>query len=525
MIYYFCHIHSKMSGKIKIAGSTGKAGSKEISLYSPVTRASFDDTCGTTGVDKFSPSGSNKCSMTYIGGTVSTGYEKCFQAIDCAMNSNMRVLGYDTHKSEIATFVQQMIPHHQNAVNMAKILMKSVSAADITAAMDEDGLTDILWAIINEQNFQVHQFRNYLGGSAEKTVSDTLSKGLACDTTLADTPTIPGTGYSNAAGRAVTGCTPSATNICMTLDPFAGESGYYYFAGHTGASPTIEVNIGDTIVFDQSDSSNWYHPVGFAYEPDGAHGSTWGGAELPEVEGKGELQYYIDGKAPACADAGDTGLDCYEPEFFFPRGDWSAKKYTAKLTITQAVADASNGGVIYYFCHIHSKMSGKIKIAGSTGKAGSKEKALYLPSKISPEDNTCGTYNVGVYGHGQPKACAERFLCGKLDTTFEACLQAVDCAMYKEMKAEVTADGADKIAYFMQQMIPHHQNAVNMAKIVMKTSTAEKITAAMDEDGLTDILWNMCVSRYRPGDLWFIVSPCTLALNPNCCSFPSFTLT
>jgi hypothetical protein len=251
VIYYFCHIHSKMSGKIKIAGSTGKAGSKEISLYSPVTRASFDDTCGTTGVDKFSPSGSNKCSMTYIGGTVSTGYEKCFQAIDCAMNSNMRVLGYDTHKSEIATFVQQMIPHHQNAVNMAKILMKSVSAADITAAMDEDGLTDILWAIINEQNFQVHQFRNYLGGSAEKTVSDTLSKGLACDTTLADTPTIPGTGYSNAAGRAVTGCTPSATNICMTLDPFAGESGYYYFAGHTGASPTIEVNIGDTIVFDQ----------------------------------------------------------------------------------------------------------------------------------------------------------------------------------------------------------------------------------------------------------------------------------
>jgi hypothetical protein len=147
--------------------------------------------------------------------------------------------------------------------------------------------------------------------------------------------------------------------------------------------------------------------------------------------------------------------------------------------------------VIYYFCHIHSKMSGKIKIAGSTGKAGSKEKALYLPSKISPEDNTCGTYNVGVYGHGQPKACAERFLCGKLDTTFEACLQAVDCAMYKEMKAEVTADGADKIAYFMQQMIPHHQNAVNMAKIVMKTSTAEKITAAMDEDGLTDILWNI----------------------------------
>ena len=46
----------------------------------------------------------------------------------------------------------------------------------------------------------------------------------------------------------------------------------------------------------------------------GAHGSTWGGAELPEVEGAGELLYKIDGAATSCPDAGATGLDCYEPE-------------------------------------------------------------------------------------------------------------------------------------------------------------------------------------------------------------------
>ena len=79
-------------------------------------------------------------------------------------------------------------------------------------------------------------------------------------------------------------------------------------------SPTLQVKIGETLFFDQRDPSNWFHPLGFAYEPDGAHGSTWGGAELPEVEGAGELQYYIDGVVPTCADAGDTGLDCYEPE-------------------------------------------------------------------------------------------------------------------------------------------------------------------------------------------------------------------
>jgi len=281
----------------------------------------------------------------------------------------------------------------------------------------------------------------------------------------------------------------------MTLDPYASETGLYRFAGYDGASPTIEVSIGDTITFDQSDSSNWYHPVGFAYEPDGAHGSTWGGAELPEVEGAGELQYYIDGKKPTCADAGDTGLDCYEPEFFFPRSEWSTKKYVAKLTITEAVAAASHGGVIYYFCHIHSKMSGKIVIKGSTGKAGSSEKVLYKPPKISPQDVTCGTSNVGVYTGGQSKQCSERFLCGDLDTDFEKCMQGVDCAMNKEMSGETTlksSSNEDKIVLFMQQMIPHHQNAVNMAKILLKQApNHDAIKSAMDEEGLVDILWSI----------------------------------
>jgi uncharacterized protein (DUF305 family)/plastocyanin len=413
------------------------------------------------------------------------------------MQYNMK--SYIATTDPVVTFCHQMIPHHQNAVNMAKVLMKSVSAADISAAMDEDGLTDILWGIINVQNFQIHQFRNYLGGSDDYkaakddtgTALSATSLGTHCDSTLAVPAVIPGTGYRQVSGSHVAGCSPSSTTICVSLNPFAGESGYYEFAGYVGSSPTITVSVGDSITFDQSDSSNWYHPIGFAYEPDGAHGSTWGGDELPEVEGKGELQYYIDGQKPKCADAGDTGLDCYEPEFFFPRGEWAAKKYSATLTITQAVADASHGGVLYYFCHIHSKMSGKIVISGSAGGAGTSEKSLYLPSVISPEDNTCGTFGVGVYGGGQPKACSERFLCGDIDTTFEKCLQAIDCSMNKEMKSEVTGDGTDKISYFMQQMIPHHQNAVNMAKLVLKQVPAGEISAAMDEDGLTDILWNI----------------------------------
>jgi hypothetical protein len=91
-------------------------------------------------------------------------------------------------------------------------------------------------------------------------------------------------------GSASAACTPSATNLCMKLNVFASETGYYEFEGKSGSSPDLTVEIDTTYTFDQSDASNWYHPVGFAYEPDGAHGATWGGAELPEIEGQDQLQ-------------------------------------------------------------------------------------------------------------------------------------------------------------------------------------------------------------------------------------------
>ena len=190
-------------------------------------------------------------------------------------------------------------------------------------------------------------------------------------------------------------------------------------------------------------------------------------------------------------------LPADEPEFFYPRGDWSAKKYTVALTVTQAVADASNGGVLYYFCHIHSKMSGKIQLLNADGSkyTNSKpEKSLYDAPTIDVVDHTCGTTGMGKYAGGGSDVCSERFLCGALDSTFEKCLQAVDCSMNKEMNAEAQADPADAaglIAHFMQQMIPHHENAVNMAKTLLKLEAPAAITAAMDEDALTGILWNI----------------------------------
>lgn len=50
-------------------------------------------------------------------------------------------------------------------------------------------------------------------------------------------------------------CTPATATgtqtVCVTFDPYAGETGYYNFDGTGVASPEITVKIGDVITFDQ----------------------------------------------------------------------------------------------------------------------------------------------------------------------------------------------------------------------------------------------------------------------------------
>ena len=437
VIYYFCHIHSKMSGKLIIKNADGSNATQangsplnqtaELSLYSVPSPDAFDTVCGTTGASAYADGGQKECASRFLPGTLDTDFEKCMQAIDCQMNKEMRVVGFDTHQSHIVTFMQQMIPHHANAVNMAKIILK---LAPSEAAAVED-FEDILWSMVNVQNFQIHTMRNYLashtayGGTMHGGVPlIATSVGEHCDSALDVAVDIAPVSQNPAPTASVAGCVPSSTNLCMKVNLFMGETGYYEFAGYTGPSPDIEVRIGQTYTFDQTDPSNWYHAVGFAYFPDGAHGETWGGDERDEVEGLGELLYKINGAATTCPDAGDTGLDCYEPEFFYPRGDWMAKNYTAELTITQAMADRSHGGVIYYFCHIHSKMSGKLIIKNADGTSvtqangaalsNPQELTLYSPADMSGVDLACGTYAVETSAGGMLKL-------GSMFLQFETC--------------------------------------------------------------------------------------------------------
>ena len=68
-------------------------------------------------------------------------------------------------------------------------------------------------------------------------------------------------------------CVPSATTFCFSHDIYSSDTGYYRVHGHVGqgGAPDLEVQVGQTYTFDQSEETNWFHSIGFAYYPDGAH--------------------------------------------------------------------------------------------------------------------------------------------------------------------------------------------------------------------------------------------------------------
>merc|ERR1711865_1200643 len=85
-------------------------------------------------------------------------FNTCLKAVDCAMEYDMRVTAHST--SVTTTFMHQMIPHHVNAVNMAKLLMKDGSASG------DDEVMYLLQAIVNTQNAQIHFMRDWLDGES-----------------------------------------------------------------------------------------------------------------------------------------------------------------------------------------------------------------------------------------------------------------------------------------------------------------------------------------------------------------------
>jgi hypothetical protein len=291
--------------------------------------------------------------------------------------------------------------------------------------------------------------------------------------------------------------------------------------------PVISMKRGVKYIFDQSDASNWYHPLGMAYFPDGAHagvdelepGITQTTGDTCAAGNTCQAPRYFkdnvfagttyDNTAATPVGGDDFGLDNYEPEFFIPKGDWLATKYKVELTIT----DTAYVTDMFYFCHIHAGMSGIIKIADATTGAvvSTKTAATTLPADYykcpSTYDKSCGSYGIDAFQESKGACGTEHFVCvNNAEAThasgsFGDCLSSMDCAMDYNMKT--TLDSNDVVS-FMWQMIPHHENAVNMAKLLMKqnalTLTRRKLRGEgrrLDDDGgcadcaIDDMLWDI----------------------------------
>ena len=124
----------------------------------------FDKKCGTYGTGDYQES-SGKCDGPFIcteGDETDEmkAFGECLYAMDCAMEVGMQSIL--NNENPIVTFIHQMIPHHANAVNMAKALLKTNTLDD---SVEEDAdMLKIVMEIINVQNFQINQMQGYLAG-------------------------------------------------------------------------------------------------------------------------------------------------------------------------------------------------------------------------------------------------------------------------------------------------------------------------------------------------------------------------
>jgi hypothetical protein len=280
--------------------------------------------------------------------------------------------------------------------------------------------------------------------------------------------------------------------------------GEFVVAGCTDTSPVLVMTPGVQYTFVQSDATSWFHPLGFAYYPDGAH---LGAPELeypnpadcalpefgcdPAVATQAPL-YGIDGAYTAFdGNWAANGLELYEPAFqVLDQAAWAAVAYTVKLTIPVG----SKTQTLFYFCHIHAGMSGQITVAHPAGTTGLNAlvtpfaPTTYYAGRIAAAEvvnSQCGTS--GVMDDWATAMCPSMdFLCGDDGGVINNCLASIDCTMHAQMRVSARAD--DPVATFMDLMIPHHVNAVNMAKIMLKLGSSAPSFDADVEALMRDII-------------------------------------
>jgi len=206
------------------------------------------------------------------------------------------------------------------------------------------------------------------------------------------------------------------------VDLYAGELGYYVFeeCGLDVLNPTIAMELGETYTFVQKDRSNYYHPIGFAYSPYGDEdlklevepGTSRGTGECVDNLTCDAPMYHLNDEylghysnnplltGNTTVNEEDFGLDVYEPLFFRNPHEWTQ---FGTFNIKMVFNDPTIQSDMFYFCHIHEFMGGRIKVT----KNGTVLNELDAPTMgfsydydtelLSDFDKECGTYALGEF--------------------------------------------------------------------------------------------------------------------------------
>ena len=115
-------------------------------------------------------------------------------------------------------------------------------------------------------------------------------------------------------------------------------------------------------------------------------------------------------------------------------------------------------------------MSGRIKLTQNKQLVSNDDKPPlgYEYDKPGSFDQQCGTFGLDSSQLPDPQ-CPKEFVCNPPpeNQAFSDCINAMNCRMFKGMTTSISSQ--NEIALFIHQMIPHHQNAVNMAKTLLNT--------------------------------------------------------
>jgi uncharacterized protein (DUF305 family) len=518
-LFYFCHVHRYFGARIKLMrdGKIINPLPLPEHRYVPPPPSEYDQQCGTYGLVAIEAAPgeigdgwphsqigdfrlpNKECPREFVCEENKSTFATCTDAIDCHMFNGMTT---NENYNEIALFLHQMIPHHQQAVNQAKSLLKTslLTTGDYTCpkenlGSDEFGcvLTNLILSIINAQNAQVQTFRMLL-------MSYEFPEFDNCDLkkTGGEHPKLSSpyefediSRYSNAeSDESSSNLNPICRGSCSTQEDgkevcvftaklaiYESDLGAWYFeeCGENNLYPTIGVEIGTLTRFVQEDITNWYHPLGFAYFVDGAHN------DKPEVEEK-YLRYRLNGE-----NIGLEGQGAYEESFVRSTGEWlEAGSYNVELLFNNQEYDKD----LFYFCHIHYAMSGRIKLL-KNGIVVNKEDEPVIPYTHPPPseyDRSCGTYGLSEFQLPNPE-CPKTFVCDG-SSQFADCINTMNCYM---MAGMTTGASDDDNTIFFHQMIPHHVNAVNMAKALFKTNILDCPDLLEDTNDctLSNILWDI----------------------------------